>query len=94
VDSKFSFANVARWLRSTQPAADFIVLPETGVTYRDHHLELKSLMVGWQVTITKDGSVLTHTSITDTREAASAEAQGYVDTSLLQAKTLEAKSHL
>jgi hypothetical protein len=94
VDSKFRFANVARWLRSTQPAADSILLPETGVTYRDHHLELKSLMVGWQVTVTKDEAVLTHTSIRDTGEAASTEAREYVDMSLLQAKTPEAKSHL
>jgi hypothetical protein len=55
------------------------------VLYRDYHLEPKSLMVGWQVTISQQDNVIRHTGISATAAAALAEARRYVDTLLPQA---------
>jgi hypothetical protein len=47
--------------------------------YRGYQLEKKTLMVGWQITITKDGAFIRNGSVLKTENEAVVEAQAYVD---------------
>jgi hypothetical protein len=47
--------------------------------YRGYHLEKKTLMVGWQITITKDGVFIRNGSVLKEPGAAVVEAQVYID---------------
>jgi hypothetical protein len=49
------------------------------LNYLGYDLEEKPLMVGWQVTITKDGTFVRHTSIAKERSIVVEEAHKYVD---------------
>jgi hypothetical protein len=50
--------------------------------YRGYHLEEKTLMVGWQITITKDGTFVRNGSIFKGASEAIAEAQALIDSLL------------
>jgi hypothetical protein len=52
--------------------------------YRGYHLEEKQMMVGWQVTITKDDAFVRHSHISKEREVVLHEARGYIDQLLSQ----------
>jgi hypothetical protein len=52
--------------------------------YHGYHLEKKQLMVGWQVSITKDDAFVRHSSISKDLEAVLAESRSYVDRLMLQ----------
>lgn len=47
--------------------------------YRGYELEQKTLMVGWQVTITKDGRFVRNGSVMKNLTAAVEEAEKFVD---------------
>jgi hypothetical protein len=49
------------------------------MTYRGYELEQKTLMVGWQITITKDGKFVRNSSVAQQLTAAMDEAQKFVD---------------
>jgi hypothetical protein len=49
------------------------------MTYRGYELEQKTLMVGWQITITKDGKFVRNSSVAPQLNAAMDEAQKFVD---------------
>ena len=49
------------------------------MTYRGYELEQKTLMVGWQITITKDGKFVRNGSVAQQLAAAMDEAQKFVD---------------
>lgn len=52
--------------------------------YRGYHLEQKQMMVGWQVTITKDDAFVRHSGISTALEVVMAESRGYIDQLLSQ----------
>ena len=47
--------------------------------YRGYELEQKTLMVGWQITITKDGKFVRNGSVTTKLDAAMDDAHAYID---------------
>jgi ABC-type proline/glycine betaine transport system ATPase subunit len=47
--------------------------------YRGYDLEEKTLMVGWQITITKDGKFVRNGTVAKQLAAATDEAQKFVD---------------
>jgi hypothetical protein len=47
--------------------------------YRGYDLEQKTLMVGWQITITKDSKFVRNGSVTKNLPAAMDEAEKFVD---------------
>jgi hypothetical protein len=47
--------------------------------YRGYELEEKTLMVGWQVTITKDGKFVRNSAVAQQLTAALDEARAFVD---------------
>ncbi len=49
------------------------------MSYRGYDLEQKTLMVGWQITITRDGKFVRNGSVTKELSAAMAEAEQFVD---------------
>ena len=49
------------------------------MSYRGYDLEQKTLMVGWQITITKDGKFVHNGSVTKELAAAMDEAKKFVD---------------
>jgi hypothetical protein len=49
------------------------------MTYRGYELEQKTLMVGWQITITKDGKFVRNGSVVQQLTAAMDEAQKFID---------------
>ena len=53
--------------------------------YRGYDLEQKTLMVGWQVTITKDGTFVRNGSVTSRLETAMDDAHAYIDGLFAQA---------
>jgi hypothetical protein len=55
--------------------------------YRGYHLEQKQMMVGWQVTITKDDAFVQHSGVSKELEAVMIEARGYIDQLLSQIRT-------
>jgi hypothetical protein len=54
------------------------------VLYRGYHLEQKQMMVGWQVTITKDDAFVLNSGISKDLEAVMIETRGYIDQLLSQ----------
>jgi hypothetical protein len=48
--------------------------PEDSLIYRGYELEQKALMVGWQITITKDGTFVQNGSVTTKLDAAMDDA--------------------
>jgi hypothetical protein len=58
--------------------------------YRGYDLEQKSLMVGWQITITKDGSFIRNSSIVKELSIAVDEAHTYIDDQIARADTTTA----
>jgi hypothetical protein len=55
------------------------------MSYRGYDLEQKTLMVGWQITITKDGKFVHNGSVTKSLASAVDEAERYVDGAIVQA---------
>jgi ABC-type proline/glycine betaine transport system ATPase subunit len=53
--------------------------PEDAMIYRGYDLEEKTLMVGWQITITKDGKFVRNGTVAKQLAAATDEAQKFVD---------------
>jgi hypothetical protein len=49
------------------------------MTYRGYELEQKTLMVGWQITITKDGKFVRNGGVAQQLTTAMDEAQKFVD---------------
>ena len=47
--------------------------------YRGYDLEQKTLMVGWQITITKDGKFVHNGRVTSKLDAAMDDAHAYID---------------
>jgi hypothetical protein len=56
---------------------------EVKMDYRGYQLEKKMLMVGWQVTITKDGAFIRNSSVLKAASEAVIEAQAYIDSLML-----------
>jgi hypothetical protein len=52
--------------------------------YRGYHFERKTLMVGSQVTITRDDVFVQHTTVSKTSDEAITEARAYIDELLLR----------
>jgi len=57
------------------------------MSYRGYDLEQKTLMVGWQITITKDGKFVNNGSVTKNLLSAVAEAEKFVDRAIAEADT-------
>jgi len=55
------------------------------MSYRGYDLEQKTLMVGWQITITKDGRFVHNGSVTKSLISAVGEAEKYVDRAIAEA---------
>jgi hypothetical protein len=55
------------------------------MSYRGYDLEQKTLMVGWQITITKDGKFVHNGSVTKSLTSAVAEAEKFVDRVIAEA---------
>jgi len=49
------------------------------MSYRGYDLEQKTLMVGWQITITKDGKFVHNGDVTSSLTSAVDEAEKFVD---------------
>lgn len=49
------------------------------MSYRGYDLEQKTLMVGWQITITKDGRFVRNGTVAKSLVAAMDEAEKFVD---------------
>ena len=58
------------------------------MTYRGYDLEQKTLMVGWQITITKDGKFVRNGTVTTDLAAAVNEAEKFVDRVLAEMDTV------
>ncbi|HEY4075604.1 MAG TPA: hypothetical protein VGM26_01605 [Rhizomicrobium sp.] len=52
--------------------------------YRGYDLEQKQMMVGWQVTITKDDAFVRHSGVSKDLETVMVETRDYIDQLLLQ----------
>jgi len=57
------------------------------MTYRGYDLEQKSLMVGWQIAITKDDKFIRNGAVTTNLAAAMNEAEKFVDRVLAEMGT-------
>ncbi len=55
------------------------------MSYRGYDLEQKTLMVGWQITITRDGKFVHNGSVTKSLISAVEEAEKFVDRVIAQA---------
>jgi hypothetical protein len=55
------------------------------MSYRGYDLEQKTLMVGWQITITKDGKFVHNGSVTRSLPSAMDEAEKFVDRAIAEA---------
>ena len=55
------------------------------MSYRGYDLEQKTLMVGWQITITQDGKLVHNGSVTKNLAAAVDEAEKFVDQAIAEA---------
>jgi len=53
--------------------------------YRGYEFEQKTLMVGWQVTITKDGKFVHNGNVTKSLSSAMDEAERFVDRVIAEA---------
>jgi hypothetical protein len=49
------------------------------MSYRGYDLEQKTLMVGWQITITRDGKFVRNGNVTKELSTAMKEAEKFVD---------------
>jgi len=58
---------------------------EVAMDYRGYDLEHKTLMVGWQITITKDGKFVYNGNVTKSLSSAVDEAERFVDRAIAQA---------
>jgi hypothetical protein len=58
------------------------------MSYRGYDLEQKTLMVGWQITITRDGKFVRNGSVTKDLSAAIAEAEQFVDHAIAAVDTV------
>jgi hypothetical protein len=54
------------------------------MNYRGYDLEQKTLMVGWQITITKDGKFVHNGSVTKSLGSAVDEAEKFVDRAIAE----------
>ena len=77
--SRFNLRGLGRGLKPNAAAAVITPRPDKDTIYRGHTLEMKSLMVGWQITVAKDEAVLWHSDIAGTKDAAMADAHAHVD---------------
>jgi len=66
--------------------------PEDRLIYRGYELEQKTLMVGWQITITKDGTFVRNGSVTTKLDAAMDDAHAYIDGLFAQAASRPVRS--
>jgi hypothetical protein len=57
------------------------------MTYRGYDLEQKTLMVGWQIAITKDNKFIRNGTVTTDLAAAVSEAEKFVDRVLAETDT-------
>ena len=55
------------------------------MSYRGYDLEKKTLMVGWQITITKDGKFVHNGSVTKSLTSAVVEAEEHIDRVIAEA---------
>ena len=55
------------------------------MSYRGYDLEQKTLMVGWQITITKDGKFVNNGTVAKSLTAAVDEAEKFVDRAIAEA---------
>ena len=55
------------------------------MSYHGYDLEQKTLMVGWQITITKDGKFVHNGSVTKNLTSAVEEAEKFVDRIIAEA---------
>ena len=55
------------------------------MSYRGYDLEQKTLMVGWQITITKDGNFVYNGNVTKSLSSAVDEAEKFVDRAIAEA---------
>jgi len=55
------------------------------MSYRGYDLEQKTLMVGWQITITQNGKFVHNGSVTKNLAAAVDEAEKFVDQAIAEA---------
>jgi hypothetical protein len=55
------------------------------MSYRGYDLEQKTLMVGWQITITRDGKFVHNGSVTKSLTSAMEEAEKYIDRAITEA---------
>jgi ABC-type proline/glycine betaine transport system ATPase subunit len=58
------------------------------MSYRGYDLEQKPLMVGWQITIFKDGKFVQNGSVTKNLASAVDEAEKFVDRVLAEIDTI------
>lgn len=49
------------------------------ISYRGYDLEQKELLVGWQITITRDGKFVRNSSVAKLLSTVDAEARKFVD---------------
>jgi hypothetical protein len=54
------------------------------MSYRGYDLEQKTLMVGWQITITRDGKFIRNGTVTKELRAALDEAEKFVDRAIAE----------
>jgi hypothetical protein len=54
------------------------------MSYRGYDLEQKTLMVGWQITITRDGKFVRNGTVTKDLSAAVNEAEKFIDRTLAE----------
>ena len=54
------------------------------MSYRGYDLEQKTLMVGWQITITRDGKFVRNSTVTQDLSAAMNEAEKFIDRALAE----------
>ena len=57
------------------------------MSYRGYDLEQKALMVGWQITITRDGKFVRNGTVTKQLSAALDEAEKFVDRAIAEVET-------
>ena len=55
------------------------------MSYRGYDLEQKTPMVGWQITITKDGKFVQNGSVTRNLSSAVDEAEKFIDRAIAEA---------
>jgi hypothetical protein len=58
------------------------------MSYRGYDLEQKTLMVGWQITITRDGKFVRNGTVTKNLTAAMNEAEKFIDLALAEGDAL------